>query len=196
MTNKKAAIELSVSTIVVIVLAMTMLVLGFVLVRNIFSGATESIDDLNDKVKNEITQLFTAEDKDIVVWLGSDKTAKIKQGTDFFGVAIGARTSDGSSATNRDRLQYKITLDEEAPNNCLKELGKRQTEALFNTRLNQFNSFKEYSGSDLYTLIEVSIPKGTATCSQMVLIDVIDKENNTPVGGSFFVIRIIKGSLF
>ena len=35
-TEKKGAIELSIGTVVIIVLAMTMLVLGIVLVRNIF----------------------------------------------------------------------------------------------------------------------------------------------------------------
>lgn len=191
--NKKAAIELSIGTIVIIVLAMTMLILGFVLVKNIFTGATESVDDLNDKIKNEITQLFTTEKKDIVVSLGSEQTAKIKQGTEFFRVAIGARTTDGSRAT-RDRLQYKLTFDEESASNCIKVLGKKQTESLFKTRLNQFNSFDEYDGSDLYALIELSVPKGTATCSQKVLIDVIDKENNQE-RGSFFKIDILRSGL-
>ena len=36
--NKKAAIEMSIGTIVTIVLAMSMLILGMVLVKNIFSG--------------------------------------------------------------------------------------------------------------------------------------------------------------
>lgn len=191
--NKKAAIELSIGTIVIIVLAMTMLILGFVLIKNIFTGATESVDDLNDKIKDEITTLFTTENKDIVVYLGSEQTAKIKQGTDFHGIAIGARTTDGSRAT-RDRLQYKLTFDEESTSNCIKVLGKKQTESLFKTRLNQFNSFDKYDGSDLYALIELSVPKGTATCSQKVLIDVIDKENNQEIG-SFFKIDILRRGL-
>ena len=61
MKNKKAAIELSIGTVVIIVLAMTMLIMGVVLVRNIFSGATSSVDTLNDKVKGEITSLFSEE---------------------------------------------------------------------------------------------------------------------------------------
>jgi len=193
--KRKATIELSVGTIVIIVLAMTMLILGFVLVKNIFSGATSSVKQLDDNIRKEITRLFTQEDKDIIVWLGSEHTAKIKQGTDFFGVAMGARTPDGSEAS-RDRLQYKLTFDEQSTNSCIKVLGKKQTEALFKTRLNQFNSFDEYEGSDLYALIELTIPKGTAICSQKVLIDVIDKENNRLVGGSFFKIDIMKSGLF
>lgn len=196
MVNKKAAVELSIGTIVIIVLAMTMLILGLVLVRNIFTGATDSVDELNDKIKNEITQLFTDEENDIVVRLGSEQTAKIKQGTENFGIPIGARTPDGSKVTSRSRLQYKLTLDEATSNNCIKILGKKQTESLFKTRLNTFNSFDEYEGSDLYVLVEVSIPKGTAVCSQKVLVDVTDTETKQDVGGSFFKIDIIKSGLF
>ena len=79
--SKKAAIELSIGTIVVIVIAMTMLVLGLILVKNIFSGATESVDSLNEKVMGEISKLFTDESANVVVKLGSDQTAKIKQDT-------------------------------------------------------------------------------------------------------------------
>lgn len=196
MVNKKAAVELSIGTIVIIVLAMTMLILGLVLVRNIFTGATDSVDELNDKIRNEITQLFTDEENDIVIRLGSEQTARIKQGTENFGIPIGARTPDGSTAGSRSRLQYKLTLDEATSNNCVKILGKKQTESLFKTRLNTFNSFDEYEGSDLYVLVEVSIPKGTAVCSQKVLVDVTDTETKQDVGGSFFKIDIIKSGLF
>ena len=52
--NKKAAMEMSVGTIVTIVLLMSVLVLGLVLITNIFSGATSSVKTIDDKVKSEI----------------------------------------------------------------------------------------------------------------------------------------------
>ena len=51
--NKKAAMELSIGTIVIIVLAMSMLILGLVLIKTIFSGAKYNIDTMNDKVRND-----------------------------------------------------------------------------------------------------------------------------------------------
>lgn len=57
-SGKKAAIELSVGTIVIIVLAVTMLILGFVFVRSIMCGAIGLTGDLNDKVRTEIEELF------------------------------------------------------------------------------------------------------------------------------------------
>ena len=56
--GKKGAIELSIGTIVIVVLAMSMLILGLVLVRTIFAGATYNVQQMNDKVKDQINQLF------------------------------------------------------------------------------------------------------------------------------------------
>ena len=58
MRSKKAALELSVSTIVVIVLGVTMLIIGMVLVRNIMCGALGLTGDINSKVQGQITTLF------------------------------------------------------------------------------------------------------------------------------------------
>jgi len=56
--NKKAAFELSMTTVVIIVLAMVMLALGLTLVKTIFSGAVYTATSLNDQVKNEINKMF------------------------------------------------------------------------------------------------------------------------------------------
>ena len=50
--NRDGALELSIGTIVVIVIGMSMLVLGLVLVRTIFTGSTESVKVLNEGVFN------------------------------------------------------------------------------------------------------------------------------------------------
>ena len=58
MGDKKAALELSIGTIVVIVLSVSMLILGIVLIRQIMCGALGLTSELNSKVKGEINQLF------------------------------------------------------------------------------------------------------------------------------------------
>ena len=191
--NKRAAVELSVSTIVIIVLAMSMLILGLVLVRSIFSVATESVGEIDGKLKDEIIKLFGEEEKDVIVKLGSDKTARIKQGTNNFAVAIGAQTKDGSK-TNRERLKYKLTLDKYG--DCLKQLGQKATEGLFTTKLNVQNSFDDYADSHAFARVQLSIPEGTKVCTQKVFIDVTDTSTNTDVGGSSFIIEIIKKGFF
>lgn len=56
--NKKAALELSIGTIVVVVIAITMLILGIVFVRSVMCGALGLTGDLNSRVKGEINALF------------------------------------------------------------------------------------------------------------------------------------------
>ena len=192
--SKKAAIELSIGTIVVIVIAMTMLILGLVLVRNIFANATESVGELDDKVREEITKLFTDESTYVIVKLGSGQTAKIKQGTDSFSLAIGARTKDGSS-TNRQRLTYKLSLEKES-DNCIKRIGLAATKALFITPLDKALQFDKYDGADSFARVQLRIPKGTAICTQKVNLDVEDTQSNNHPGGSFFIIEIIKSGFF
>ena len=85
---KKGAIEMSIGTIVIIVLAMSMLILGMILVKNIFSGASENVLQMNDKVKDQINKLFV-EDKRTVVYL-PNQIAKIQQNEDW-GVAFGIK---------------------------------------------------------------------------------------------------------
>ena len=59
--NKKAALELSIGTVVVLVIGMAMLILGLVLVRTIFTGAKYNVDQINKNVEAEINKLFDEE---------------------------------------------------------------------------------------------------------------------------------------
>jgi hypothetical protein len=190
--EKKGAMELSIGTIVVIVLAMAMLILGLVLVRTIFKGATESVNDLSDKVKGEITNLFVDESSKIVVKLGADKTARIKAGTENFGVGIGAKTSDGSAATGE--LQYKLSLDESARENCLSILKAKKTEELFTQKLGSFSQFDQFQGDTAFAIIQMSIPEGTTLCTQKVYVDVKDGEDT--IGREVFIIEVIRKGIF
>lgn len=59
--NKKAALEMSMGTIIILVLGVSMLILGMVLIRNIMCSAIGLTGDINDKVKGELNKLFGAE---------------------------------------------------------------------------------------------------------------------------------------
>src|SRR3989344_6994851 len=96
--NKKAAIELSIGTVVIIVLAMSMLILGLVLVRNIFKGATDSVDEINEGVSSEIKKLFQDEGEKGVVRLSSSE-AVVEQGKEF-GFAFGVRNIGGLTSSD------------------------------------------------------------------------------------------------
>ncbi len=81
--DKKGAIELSIGTIVVIVLAMSMLILGIVLIKNIFKGGTEATELLNNNVKAQINKLFNSDQNAKSVVLLPDNQADIKKGQSY-----------------------------------------------------------------------------------------------------------------
>lgn len=193
--NKKGALELSVGTIVVIVLAMSMLILGLVLVRNIFGGATESVDTLNDQVMSEIVNLFGDESGNLLIKLGSSNVAKVKPG-ERFNVAIGVQHPNGEAVTARDQIQFKITLDDDSQDNCLRKLGQTAAQNLFDTPLSTWNDIEKFSGSVASALIEIDIPKGTARCTQKVEVDVKEKEAAQPFEGDFFILEVGKEGIF
>jgi len=97
---------LSMTTVVIIVLAMTMLILGLTLVRTIFSGATNNVNTINDKVRGEINKLFTEENQKIVLYL-PENTAKIKQG-ESFGIAVGIKNIQSTPL----KMDYTVSLGE------------------------------------------------------------------------------------
>ncbi len=60
--NKKAAMELSIGTIVIIVLAVIMLIFGVFWVRKIMCSGIVITEDITEGVENEIKSLFNVDD--------------------------------------------------------------------------------------------------------------------------------------
>src|SRR6056297_2692630 len=77
--NRKAAMEMSVGTIVTIVLLMSVLVLGIFLVQKVFQSGTNAVDQINQQVENEINKLFSEEGQTLAIFPTS-KQLTIKQG--------------------------------------------------------------------------------------------------------------------
>ncbi|MFH1290347.1 MAG: hypothetical protein ABIH92_02970 [Nanoarchaeota archaeon] len=197
--NKKGAIELSIGTVVIIVLAMTMLILGLVLVRNIFGGATDSVTSLNDKVKAEITNLFTEESSKIGIKLGAAKIAKVKAGTTNFGIAVGARTEDNGDVTTTNPLKYRLKLT----NADCTTINTIFTDPTFASSavdtMTDCADFDDIVGPNGYSIFLMDVPKGTAECTQKVQIITYSDANCAATGEiekSTFRIQVIAGGIF
>jgi len=201
-TNKKAAFELSVSTMIVIVLAVVFLILALTLLRRIFGGATESIDKIDAQVMKEIEKMFTDENKKIIVYLGEEKTANIRAGTQGFSFWLAAKTLYGNAVGNWSGIQYKLELDKNSE--CYKKLGASQIEKWFitqklSTTTEIYNDISEYEGDTAYAKIQLTIPEATTLCSQDVKVSFIDntqEEKKLPIGGLTFTIRILRKAIF
>jgi hypothetical protein len=111
MKNKRAAMEMSVGTIVTIVLLMTVLILGLVLVRTIFSGAVENIGSIDTAVKNEINKLFSEDNtKKLVIYPPTQEIAIKKGDSGGFGFSIrNNKQTEGS-------FSYTVDFVEKDPN--------------------------------------------------------------------------------
>lgn len=93
MKTKKAQMQMSVGTIVTIVLLMTVLILGLVLVRNVFSTGTSAIDQVDSAIQNEINELFAEEGKPMVVYPAS-RQITLDKGDDPKGFAFSVKNND------------------------------------------------------------------------------------------------------
>jgi hypothetical protein len=89
MRSKRAAMEMSVGTIVTIVLLMTVLILGLVMVRSIFQSSTSSISAIDQSVKNEINKLFSEDSSKKVILYPATREISVKKGeSGGFGFSI------------------------------------------------------------------------------------------------------------
>ncbi|MFH1249137.1 MAG: hypothetical protein V1660_03225 [archaeon] len=80
MMNKKGALEMSIGTIVIIVMAVTMLILGLVLIRTIMCGALMTSIDLTNSMKGQINKMFQETGNDVVLLKGPQNVISIPPG--------------------------------------------------------------------------------------------------------------------
>lgn len=107
-TSKKAAMEMSVGTIVTIVLLMTVLILGLILVRTIFKGAVENINGIDQAVKGEINKLFAEDSSRKIVVYPPTRLVKIQKGQQDLGFGFSIRNVEGSASS----FSYSISAEE------------------------------------------------------------------------------------
>ncbi len=83
MMGRKGAIELTMGTVVIIVLGVTMLILGMVLVRSIMCSGLSLTNDVNGKMTSELENYF-GQSADEVTCLGEIDPVKIAPGKENF----------------------------------------------------------------------------------------------------------------
>jgi len=112
MKNKKAAMEMSMGTIVTIVLLMTVLILGLVFVKNIFGGATDATDSTIAQLNEETAKLF-GDSNERVLLTPSSGEITIKTGDiGTFGISVKNRATSLDQGVD---FSYEIFPEE---NNC------------------------------------------------------------------------------
>jgi hypothetical protein len=203
--NRKAAIEMSMNTVITIVLAVVFLILGLTLIRNIYGFADTSMGTINTNLEKQMSQLFPDETTKIAV--DNSGIASIRAGTQDFGYGVVAKTLDGSPIGNsRSALQYALELDKTAANNCYNnpKISKTAIVSWFGQKISADSSSLVYNNIDAsnadtgYARISITIPAGTPICAQKVYIYFIDRTDNTTskdLGFTSFTINVLRQSL-
>jgi hypothetical protein len=181
--NKKAAIELSMSTIVIVVLAMVMLTMGIILVKEIFDTSTNAITSIDSGVKSEIQKMFSSEGTKIAIYPTS-REITIKKGDSGSGFAL--------SVKNIEKTQKTFSWEVKADSNYnydTKCPGLNPIEAtdwiLVNT-----GSFTLGPGDDLdnVILVKYEIPRSAPPCTIPYNINI--KEGNIQYASSSIYLKI------
>ena len=169
MKSKHAAMEMSVGTIVTIVLLMTVLILGLVLVRGIFSSSVENIDSIDQAVKNEINKLFTEDNSRRIVIYPPTREISVKKG-EGGGFGFSIRNNEPETGS----FSYQLNVIEIAQN-C--QMTESQAENLI--IFGKTGNFILPSGDALEEpiLVKFSIPESASICNIRYGINV-EKDGN------------------
>jgi len=179
---KKGAVELSIGTIVIIVLAMSMLILGLVLVKNIFSGSSENILQMNDKVKDQINKLFV-EDKRTVIYL-PNQIAKIEQNKEW-GVAFGIKNLAKGTA-EVGQFSYDVTVsDPDVKQKC--GIDEKSIEGWIATGRSDQMSIAP--GQNYYGIVRFFVPENSPLCTIRFHIEV--KMDEQVYATDFFDVEVL-----
>ena len=123
--GKKAQLEMSVGTIVTIVLLTLALILGVILTNTIFQGAKENINSIDQSVKTEINKLFAEDTSRMIVVYPPTMQVSIAKGTPGgFGFSI--RNVDRDDGTfSYDVAASEIGSGGGGPADNPREIGRR-----------------------------------------------------------------------
>jgi len=178
--KKKGAIELSIGTIVIIVLAMSMLILGLVLVKNIFGGATNLVDLNNQQITEEISKIYGADQK---VVMYPNEELKLKQGEDAaFAIRIRntVKGAEGQGAT----FSYSLKLE------GLDECGLSEEE-VFSWMIGESGADIAIPSSEGHVeKILVDVPEGSPICNfktRVTVTKTIDSEETNYGAAQIFL---------
>lgn len=179
--NKRAAIEMSIGTIVVIVIAMSMLILGLVLVKTIFTGAKYNVDQLNKNVEAEINKLFNEKGGKTFIYLPNNQ-AEIKKGVSY-GVAFAIK-NDAQGEASSSTFNYYIQASS-VQEGCQLTVTQATSYAI----LGRTGSLQLSPGGDpTFRLVKIQAPSTAPLCE--IQYDLTVTKNGQPYDSNFFIVKI------
>jgi hypothetical protein len=174
MKSKKAAMELSVGTIVIIVLAMSMLIFGLILIRNIFITGENALRLTDEQLMNELASMYGAELR-LGVYPSSGK-AEVTQG-ELGGFGVGIKNLRSGSSANV-KFSYKVEIsDLRAEEKC--QISKEELMSLISIGEAE-NDLSIASGETYVTRVVFDTQQGDPLCTIRFRVSAL--ANNEPYG--------------
>ena len=180
--NNKGAMEMSMGTIVTIVLLMSVLVLGLFFVQKIFSSGSDAIDSIDSQVQNEIAKLFSEEGKSLAIY-PSDRDINIKAGDDPKGFAFSIKNKDVESH------EYQYTVFAQEGFDYLEKCGSTMTRQKADSYLlltSGSNSIGPGDTMELPELVRFDVPEIAPPCTIPYKLE-IDQDGVDFQGATVFV---------
>src|SRR4030043_229609 len=158
MKNKKAAMELTMGTMVTIVLLVMVLILGGYFVNKIFFSATSSVDQIDAQVRDQINKLFAEDNTRKIVIFPSTRKISLSKGQQGSGFAFSIR----DTGTEADTFTYTIQSTETS---CSNSLSNSQADSFI--AIGKTGTIQISAGSlmDDPKLVTFDIPENAPPCS-------------------------------
>ncbi|MEM4254024.1 MAG: hypothetical protein QXR48_01400 [Candidatus Woesearchaeota archaeon] len=116
--NKKGALELSITAIVVLIIAITVLGLAIFFIKNLFKGGTEIFTGEMAKIKDQLRKNIEESGDPVVFSKGTELEAKRGEKVDFY---IGVRNSDQSYPSKCYRISMRCKTPLTPDSTCTPE---------------------------------------------------------------------------
>ena len=179
MKNTKAAFEMSVGTIVTIVLSVTLLVLGIFFVQQIFSSAKGVVDLTDQQLRNEINKLFSEESR-MSIYPGTRYFEIKQEGTDGVGIGI-KNLQQGSSG----QATFSYVVSASDVTNCGVTNSVAESWILVGK---QESNIAIPIGDSIVRKVMFQIPVGSPLCTARFKIEVT--QGGTNYASDFFDLKI------
>lgn len=181
MHNKKGAIELSISTVVIIVLGMTLLIGGIIFVNRIISSSITSIDKIDAGVQSQVDKMFSDPSQKVVIRLTNNQV-DIKQG-ESFGFAFGIKNNEEGVST-ASPFTYSVDVSSVQTGCPGLTTDKAATYAI----LGKTGGVNIQPGQVQTELVKIKPAVGSALCEVMYQINVL--KSGQPYDSQQFVVAI------
>ena len=167
MKSKRAAMEMSVGTIVTIVLLMSALVLGLILTKTIFNTSKSAMDLTEQQLTNEIGKAFGSDEAKLAIYPKSGRLTIKQEQEEAIGLGI-RNLLTGTSGAQKFSYEVKVAQSTCGNENVLSwiKIGSKEEDI-------------SISVGDYYdTKIYFEIPTGAPLCTVKYRIEVRANRNN------------------